>query len=205
MGKTVITIGREYGSGGRYIGQKLAEALGIPFYDKELIAIASAESGINPKLIEELDEKGANRFFYSLSTNKYMPSNLVGTGVDLSMNDRLFLLQSKAIKKIADEGSAVIVGRCGDYVLQSYKNAVHIFIHSSEESRLERIVKYYGVSPAVAGSVLAKTDKNRAKYYNYYTGKKWGIADNYTLSIDSSIGIDECVAVIKTLIEQINK
>lgn len=195
MGKVIITIGRQYGSGGRFIGKKVAEILNIPFYDKELIALTSREGGINEKIIEELDETASNRFFYALPTGNYMPST-VGTSFDLTMNDRLFLMQSKAIKQIADKGSAVIVGRCADYVLRDNPDVINVYIHAELEKRIDRVIKYYGINPNIAKKTVTKTDDNRMKYYNYYTNRKWGIADNYTLCIDSSLGIDVVANII---------
>lgn len=197
MGKVIITIGRQFGSGGRLVGKKVAEILDIPFYDKELIALTSKEGGISERIIEELDETASNRFFYALPTGSYMPST-VGTSFDLTMNDRLFLMQSKTIKQIADKGSAVVVGRCADYVLRENPNVINVYIHADIDSRVDRVIKAYNVNPNIAKKTIIKTDENRMKYYNYYTNRKWGIADNYTLCIDSTIGIDVVADIIAT-------
>ncbi|MEG1613710.1 MAG: cytidylate kinase-like family protein [Clostridia bacterium] len=195
MGKVIITIGREYGSGGRFIGKMVAEKLKIPFYDKELIALAARDGNINEKVIENLDETASNRFFYAMPTNSFMPST-VSTSFDMTMNDRLFLVQSKAIKQIADEGSAVIVGRCADYVLRGNPDVINVFIHADLEHRVEHAIKYYGLNPLIAKKTIQKTDETRMKYYNYYTSHKWGIANNYTLCIDSSLGLETATGII---------
>lgn len=205
MKKVIITIGRQYGSGGRFIGKRLAEELGIPFYDRELIAMSAAEGNLDANLIEQLDERSSNRFFYSLPGGGYINSAFSGADLQLSMSDKLFLMQCKVIKRIADEGSAVIVGRCSDYVLKEYKEAIHVFIHADMESKIKRVTSFYGVSPEKAAATITKTDKIRAKYHNYYTGRKWGAAENYTLAIDSGIGIEEAAAVIKKLAEEVRK
>ncbi len=201
MGKVIITIGREYGSGGRFIGRMVAEKLGIPFYDKELIALAARDGNISENMIEELDETTSNRFFYALPTSSFMPSTVAST-FDLTMNDRLFLAQSKAIKNIADNGSAVIVGRCADYVLRDNPHVINVFIHANFDYRVEQAIKFYNLNPSNARKLVQKTDEQRQKYYNYYAGRKWGIADNYTLCIDSSLGwelaTDLIVKVAKT-------
>jgi hypothetical protein len=193
--KLIITIGREYGSGGRFIGKMVAEQLKIPFFDKELIAVAAREGGINEKTIENLDETASSRFFYALPTTSFMPASAT-TNFDLTMNDRLFLLQSKEIKRISNEGSAVIVGRCADYVLRDNPDVINVYIHATLEARVAHAVKYYGLSTAIAKKTVQKTDEQRMKYYNYYTGRKWGIADNYTLCLDSSLGLETATEII---------
>ncbi len=197
MGKVIITIGRQYGSGGRYIGRLVAEKLGIPFYDKELIAITAKEGNLNQNIIESLDETSSNRFFYALPSSSFMPSS-IATSFDLTMNDRLFLVQSRVIKEIADKGSAVIVGRCSDYFLRDNPDVINVYIHAPIDARVENAVKNYGLNPATAKKIVEKTDETRMKYYNYYSNRKWGIADNYTLSVDSSLGLDTTVDIIVT-------
>lgn len=197
MGKVIITIGRQYGSGGRYIGRLVAEKLDIPFYDKELIAIAAKEGNLNKNIIESLDETSNNRFFYALPSSGFMPSS-ISTSFDLSMNDRLFLVQSRVIKEIADKSSAVIVGRCSDYVLRGNPDVINVYIHAPIDVRVNNAVKNYNLNPVTAKKIIEKTDETRQKYYNYYSGRKWGIAENYTLCVDSSIGLDTTVDIIVT-------
>lgn len=189
----IVTIGREYGSGGRFIASKLAEKLGIKFYDNELLAKAAVESGLSNSVIESYDEK-KDGFFSGV-----VPSTF---SADLSMGQKVFLSQFETIKKIADTESAVIVGRCADYVLAGRDNVVSIFITASIEAKVERATAYYNVDEKKAESVLAKMDKKRASYYNFYSDKKWGAAKSYDLCINSDCGIDETVEVIKTFISK---
>ena len=183
---TIITISRQYGSGGRLIGQKLAERLGIPFYDKELITLAAEESGFAEHLFEKNDRNITNSLLYSLS----MYGNTMGL-YDMPLNDKLFIAQSKTIQNVAEKGPCVIVGRCADYVLRNKPNVLNVFIHSDMESKVRRVVEDYGVESDNVVELINKTDKRRANYYNYYTGQKWGRLENFDLTVDSSkLGID---------------
>lgn len=188
----VITIGRQYGSGGRFIAKKLAEKLNIGYYDNELLAKAATESGLSQSVIESYDEK-KDGFFSGV-----VPSTF---SVDLSLGQKVFLSQFEAIKKLADTQSCVIVGRCADYVLDGRKNVVNVFIDAPLDSRIDRVVKYYNVDPKKAKDTIIKMDKKRANYYNFYSDKKWGKADSYDLCINSNVGIDEAVEIIKTFVE----
>lgn len=193
---TVITISRQYGSGGRFIGRKLAEALNIPFYDKELITMAVEESGMSRELFEKADEKATNSLLYTLSMNSYLLHGMAGMP-DLPLNDKVFLVQSEVIRKIADKGPCVIVGRCADYILRELPNCVNVYIYSDMEDRIARATTYYNLSADRAKEQIQKTDKKRAAYYNFYTNLKWGRAENYDLSLNSAkIGIEGCVDVI---------
>lgn len=189
----IITIGRQYGSGGRFIAKKLAEQLNIKFYDNELLASAASESGLSNHVIESYDEK-KDGFFSGV-----VPSTF---SVDLSLGQKVFLAQFEAIKKVADTESAVIVGRCADYVLQDRTNVVNIFITAPLKERVERAVKYYNVDTKKAENTIIKMDKKRASYYNFYSDRKWGKADTYDLCISSSVGIDESVEIIKEFVKK---
>ena len=190
--KFIITIGRQYGSGGRFIAKKLAEELGIKFYDNELLAKAAVESGLSNHVIETYDEKKDGLF------SGVVPSAF---SVDLSLGQKVFLAQFEAIKKVAENESAVIVGRCADYVLEDMDNVVNIFITAPLKDRIERAIKYYNVEQKKADAIVLKMDKKRASYYNFYSDKKWGKADTYDLCINSSIGIDESVKIIKEFVK----
>ncbi len=189
--KYIITIGRQYGSGGRFIAKKLAENLNIKFYDNELLAKAAGDSGLSNHVLESYDEK-KDGFFSGV-----VPSTF---SVDLSLGQKVFLAQFEAIKKIADTESAVIVGRCADYVLSEYENVVNVFITAPMDERIDRAVKYYNINDKKAMQTIQKMDKKRASYYNFYSDKKWGKADSYDLCISSSVGIDECVSIIKDFV-----
>ena len=186
MDRFIITIGRQFGSGGRAIGEKLAEKLGVPFYDKELISLAAKESGMNPDVFNEVDEKAANSLLYSLSMGMYNFGSGFSPMGDLPVNDKLYILQHKIIRNIAEKGSCVIVGRCADYVLRDRSDCVNVFIHANMEFRKQEAVKKHGIDEAHAEHIISKTDKSRANYYSFYSGQKWGMTENYDLCIDSS-------------------
>ena len=186
MNQYVITIGRQFGSGGRSIGEKLAKKLGISFYDKELISIAAKESGMSPEVFEGVDEKATNSLLYSLSMGMYSFGSGFPAMGDLPVNDKLYLLQHKIIKEIAERENCVIVGRCADYVLRGNPKRVSIFIYADMEFRKEQSIKKHGIDAAHAEHIINKTDKNRANYYSFYSGQKWGMPENFDLCIDSS-------------------
>jgi hypothetical protein len=195
MSEIIITIGRQYGSGGKEIGEKLAKEFGIPFYDKELLTEAAKNSGICEEVFEMNDEKPANSFLYSLVAGGYGSETT-------PINHKLFLAQFEAIKGIAQKGSCVILGRCADYALEENPNTVNVFIHSDMKSRIARGIKYYELDANKAENIIAKTDKKRSSYYYYYTGKRWGQSDSYDLSVNSGkIGIDNSVKLIKHFVE----
>lgn len=187
----IITIAREYGSGGRLIGLQVAKELDIPFYDKELIVLAAKESGFAEDFVRKMEQTKTISFLYNI----YMNSQA------LPASDQVFLAQSRVIQDIAQKGPCVIVGRCADYVLRDRKDCMHTFIHAPLDERVRRTREEYGEDSANLESVIAKRDKSRASYYNYFTQNKWGAAHNYHLTIDSSIGIHTTVSVIKTMAE----
>lgn len=195
--KVVITIARQFGSGGREVGEKLANQLGIPFYDKALIHLAAKESGIDEDLFDFADEKSFRSFWNASAGNTGFYGNRISLFNEMPMNDKLFMIQSNIIRKLAENGSCVIVGRCADYILRGDEHTISVFIHSSEQDRLNRVIHTYGIPEKDAKDVMTKTDKKRAAYYNYYSGEKWGRADNYDLSIKScASGIDGAVDLI---------
>lgn len=183
---TIITIGREYGSAGREIGYKVAEAFDIKLYDKEMLARAAKESGICEEIFQSHDEKPTNSFLYSLVMDTYSMGYSGNSYTDMPINHKVFLAQFDAIKKIADEGPCILVGRCADYALESYPNVVSVFIHADMQSRIRRIARLYDLTDAKAKDLIVKTDKKRASYYNYYTNKKWSDAESYELCLTSS-------------------
>lgn len=194
--KYVITISRQFGSGGRAVGQKLAQKLDIPFYDKELISLAAKESGMNPEVFKSIDETAANSLLYSLSMGMYNFNGPLAMG-DLPVNDKLYLLQHQLIKEIATKGPSVIVGRCADYVLKDNPHTINVFIYADMEYRKKRAVTVHNIEERRAETIINKTDKTRANYYSFYTGQKWGVAQNYDLCIDSSkLSDDKIVELI---------
>lgn len=199
---TIITIGRQFGSAGREIGYKLAHDLDIKLYDKEMLNRAAKESGICQELFETHDEKPTNSFLYSLVMDTYSLGYSSGTFTDMPINHKIFLAQFDAIKKIADEGPCILVGRCADYALEEYDNVLSVFIHADLDARIRRIARIYDLTDAKAKDMIIKADKKRASYYNYYTNKKWGDSSSYNMCLDSSVlGIDGTAEAIKKLIE----
>ena len=196
--KRFVTITRQYGSGGHDIGKALAKALGIGFYDKELISLAARESGIAPEVFEKADERPANSLLYSLSVGLYNYGNGLSSPMDdLPVNDKLYILQHKIIKEKAESESFVIVGRCADYILKDYPGVVKVFIYADIESRIRRAISRHDIEPARAKQAIIKTDKNRANYYSFYSGQKWGQVENYDFCINTTkLDVDQAVKLI---------
>lgn len=198
MSNKIYTIGREFGSGGKAIGEKLAERLGIKLYDKELLQQAAKDSGFCEEIFENHDEKPTNSFLYSLVMDTYSVSGYSAAPfLDMPLNHKVFLAQFETIKKIAETESCVIVGRCADYALADNPDCINIFIHADMDIRVHNICKSLNVTENKARDIINKTDKQRASYYNYYTSKKWGDSKSYNLSLDAGkLGIDNCVEMI---------
>lgn len=198
----IITIGRQFGSGGRDIGKKLAEDLGIKYYDKEMLSRAAKESGICEEIFKSHDEKPTNSFLYSLVTDTYSFGYGGGAYSDMPINHRVFLAQFDSIKKIAEEGPCVLIGRCADYALESFENVVSIFIQADMDTRIARVGHAFDLPVNKAKDMIVKTDKKRASYYNYYTNKRWGDAGSYDLCLNSGkLGLEGTVKAIKDYIE----
>lgn len=199
---TVITIGRQAGSGGREIGERLAEYFGIKYFDKELLTRAAKESGYCEEMIELHDEKPTNSFLYNLVMDTYSFGYNASTFVDMPISHKIFLAQFDTVKKIAEEGPCVIVGRCADYALADNPNVLKLFIYADEKERIKRVMHTYKLSEKESRDRIIKTDKQRQSYYNYYSSKKWGKAESYDLCINSSLlGIEGTVKLIAQAIE----
>ena len=198
MGNKVYTIAREFGSGGKEIGEKLAERLGIKVYDKELLQQAAKDSGFCEEIFENHDEKPTSSFLYSLVMDTYSVGGYNSASfLDMPLNHKVFLAQFETIKKIAARESCVIVGRCADYALADNPDCINIFIHAAMEQRIKTVSKRLNLTENKAKDVIQKTDKQRSSYYNYYTSKKWGDSTGYHLTLDSGkLGIDGCVDMI---------
>ena len=194
MSRKIITITRQYGSGGREIGERLAQSLGIEFYDNRLLEIAAKDSGIHKNHFEENDEKRTNSFLYLLSTT-------YGQG-GIPFDDTLFFAQLNAIQKVASEHACVIIGRCADYALRDFNNVINLFISAPFDYRVKRAVEVYGIEEKHAAEYVKRIDKQRTSYYNYYTDKRWGQPQNYELCVDSAaLGIDGSVKLIEDFIK----
>lgn len=198
----VIAISRQCGSMGRVIGQKLAEELGIKCYDKELLAIASKNSGFCEELFKTHDEKPTKSFLYSLVMDTYSTGFGTSGYTDMPINHQLFLAQFDTIRKLADEESCVFIGRCADYALEEYPNLVSVFISADEEDRIQTLKEIHSLAVGKAKDLMIKTDKKRSSYYNYYANKKWGDIKSYDLCVNrSTIGVDGAVKIIRDFAE----
>lgn len=197
MDNVVITIARQYGSGGKTIGEMLAERLGVHFYNKELMKLASEDSGISEALFVNADEKVKNSRLFTIARNVYSGELIPPESEDFTSNDNLFNYQAKIIRQLAEEESCVIVGRCADFVLKEYENVLSVFIHAPHDFCMEQAAKKHSMSPRELDKFIQKTDKHRADYYRYHTGREWTDARNYDLCLDSSkLGFERCVEEI---------
>ena len=206
--KTILTIGRQYGSGGREIGQKLADHYGIQFYDKDLVAHVAKESGFCKEIIQREDERPTSSFLYNLVMDTYSFGHGAATAfTDMPLSQKVFLAQFETIKSLADKGPCIFIGRCADEALAERDNVINIFIHASEEFRISRVRTYpeYDAREQAGKRItdfMAKIDRQRQSYYNYYASGKWGRAETYDMSIDSSmLGIDGTVHLLTQLID----
>ncbi|MHC1722708.1 MAG: AAA family ATPase [Aminipila sp.] len=201
MKQRIVTISRTYGSGGRIIAQKLAEDMGVPFYDRALIDRIAEETGFSKEMIENAEMKAQNSFLYTLATSLGGNGD---AGVDgLSLNDKFFLAQVNVIRKIAEEGPCVIVGSCADYILRDMHEVTNIFICAEMHNRIQRAVNEYGMDQSTVENEIRKIDKARTNYYNHHTGRKWGDVLNYHLTLDSGyIGLEDTVALIEEFLER---
>lgn len=203
MKKRIITISRQCGSGGRYIGEKLAKELGIPCYDEKLLDMVAKESGFAPDFIEEKGERITGSLLFNIASSLTYASNVL-SGNNMSLQDEIYFMQNRIIKELAEKEPCVIVGRCADYILREREDCLHVFIRADEESKLERAVKDYGMPEKEAASILKKKDKARYNHYKYYTDQEWGMASNYDLCLNSGLfGVDGCVEIIRRILEQV--
>lgn len=199
----IITISRQYASGGSEVAEKLAMEYGIPFYDRALIARAAKESGFAEAAFDNMEMKATNSFLYSIAMglNAYGSPDLGYT--HLSIDDRIYIAQSEVIKKVADEGPCIIVGRCADYILRERKDVINVFIWSSMENRIKRTVARGDAEPEKAGEIIIRMDKRRENYYNYHAVAKWGTVTNYHLSIQNDFSeAGKAAEVIKKFISK---
>ncbi|MGN8729231.1 AAA family ATPase [Hornefia butyriciproducens] len=190
--KKLVTVSREYGSGGRQISAMIAEKLGVPCYDKEIIDIAVKKSGLSREVIESAELRAKSAFTYTLSSAMVFGDNIYREPI--SMNEKLFLTQFDIIEQIGELGEGVIVGRCADYILKNIPNVTNVFIYAELQDRVKRCVEVYGDDPEEVRKKIATYDKARANYYNYHTCQKWGAYENYNLSINSSYISEEAAA-----------
>ena len=195
---TIITIGRQFGSGGKEIGIRVAKELGIPFYDKEILQETAKKSGLCEKILENFDERPKS-LLYSIAMDSYMFA-LPGTGAGDSLEQQVYLATFNTIRQIARKGPCVIIGRCADYALADDPNHLSIFIHAPLEDRIRRVAERQNLPPEKARSVITKTDKRRASYYEYYSSQRWGAVDSYDFCLNSSyLGLSGTVELIRAI------
>lgn len=200
--KKIITISRECGSGGHTIGEKLSKELGIPLYDREIIELTAKESGMTREFVEESNDRITNSILFNIA-NSMTYANQIFSGGSVSLVDKVYFIQCEIIKKIAQEGPCIIVGRCADYVLKDRVDVVNVFIHASKDFRVKRFEQTNKCTPKEAEVAVKKRDKGRKNFYRYYSDREWGDIDNYTIALDSEkTGIDRCVHLIKEIYEE---
>lgn len=202
MKKYVITIARGYGSGGKTIGKMLSESLGIPYYDRDLLRLASDDSGINEQLFAKADEKIKKSLLFKIAKNVYKGELIPPDSDDFVSNDNLFNYQAKIIKELANTESCIIIGRCADFILKDYDNVVKVFVHAPLKDCINTLKEMTGKSEKEIEKQIASIDKHRSEYYKYYTGRNWDDAKNYDLCLNSShLGFEKCVDIVKSYLD----
>ncbi len=203
----VITIARQFGSGGHEVGEKIAQKLNVPFYDKALIAMAAKQSGLSEEVFADADEKATSSLLYSMVMGSYgaFGGRIPGLN-EMPINDKLFIIQSDIIKKAAAEGPCVVIGRCADYILREHPNCLNVFIHADKAARVDRIVRKNLSEPKKAPDFISKKDKQRANYYNFYSNNRWDDLNNYDLTIDTSkFTVDQAVELVLDAARKLDK
>lgn len=198
----IITIGREFGSGGHAIAKMLGADLGVKVYDKELLDLAAKNSGLSVDILKDYDEKPTNSFLYSLSLGAYSYEGILSGLPNLPLVDKVFAVQAEIIREIAEKESCIIVGRCADSILKGKENLLSVFIHADLEQRAKRVMEYEKIPFQKAVDVVRKADKKRASYHNYFSEDKWGDARSYDLCIDSKIGYENVAHIIKYCVQE---
>ena len=202
----VITISRQFGSGGHDVGEKLARQLDVPFYDKALIAMAAKQSGLSEEVFANADEKATSSLLYSMVMGSYSFGARVPGINEMPINDKLFIIQSDIIKKAAADGPCVIIGRCADYILREHENCLNVFVHASKEERVRRSIAKKDCEERKASDFVTKKDKQRANYYNFYSNKRWDDLQNYDITIDTSrFTVDEAVDILMDAAKRLDR
>lgn len=200
--KVVVTISREFGSGGRIIGSMVAEKLGVPFYDRKIIEMSAEKAGLAVSFVENTEQKIKNKFLHNLAFGGYHMGADLGS-MQLSLPDKLFIATCEIIRSLADEGPCVIVGRCADYVLKDRKDVIDIFVYSDDAHKIDRAINEYGIAPDKAEAEVKRTNKHRANHYDYYTERTWGEKSNYHLCLNSGfLGIENTVDIIVDAVKE---
>lgn len=193
----VITIGRQYGSGGREIGRRVAAALGCAFYDSELLTLAAQRAGLHPDIAAKAEERPTNGLLYTAPLGIGAARGAAAVPVQQPLTERLFFAQSAVIRQLAETEDCVIIGRCADYVLRGHENLLSVFVYADPETRLDRCERYYGIDRATAHARIRQIDKRRAGYYTCFADQPWGSAESYDLLLDCGrFGVDGCADII---------
>ena len=199
--KTIITIGRQFGSGGKEVGIRVARELGIPCYDKELLKEAARQSGLSERILESFDERPKS-LLYSIAMDSYIFS-LPGTGAGDSLEQQVYLATFDTIRNLAEKGPCVIIGRCADYALSENPNLLRLFVYAPMPERVKRVAERQNLSPEKAKTLIQKTDRRRASYYEYYTSRGWGEPESYDFCLNSgSLGLGGTVELVRSIVEQ---
>lgn len=202
MDKYVITIARGYGSGGRTIGKMLSEQLGIPYYDRDLLRLASDDSGINEELFAKADEKIKKSLLWKIASNVYKGELIPPDSDDFVSNDNLFNYQAKIIRELASKQSCIIIGRCADYILRDQANVIKVFVHAPLDACINTLKEMTGKPEKDLEKEILSIDKHRAEYYRYYTGRDWQDAKNYDICLNSNhLGFQKCVDIVKAYMD----
>lgn len=198
--KKIITVSRQFGSGGRSIAKEVAAVLGYDYYDSELVQKVAEETGFDPSYIADAGEYAPGRSILSYALGSATPH---GTGNHISAPDYLWATQSRIINELAEKGNCVIVGRCADFILRNREDCLNVFIHADKDYKAKRIVELYGVRDKSPQKRLEEKDRKRAANYKYFTGREWGIIDNYHIALDSSkLGDELCVKLIEEIVKK---
>ena len=202
----VITISRQFGSGGHEVGEKLARQLDVPFYDKALIAMAAKQSGLSEEVFANADEKATSSLLYSMVMGSYSFGARVPGINEMPINDKLFIIQSDIIKKAAADGPCVIIGRCADYILREHENCLNVFVHASKEERVRRSIAKKDCEERKASDFVTKKDKQRATYHTFYSNKRWDDLQNYDITLDTSrFTVDEAVDILMDAAKRLDR
>lgn len=198
---TMITIGRQFGSGGHEIGKRLSERLGIPFYDSKLVSMAAHELSLSQEEVEKVDETILGKFLsaYIVNTGDYTVF-MNGEENSVPLSDKVYHIQSEIIKKLAKRGSCIFVGRCADYILGDYSNCINVFVYAYKEDRMRRVSSLRGIHEKEAWEIIKKTDRERRQYYEAHTGRQWGCIDTHEILLNSSLlGMEGAVDALEAI------
>ena len=205
MKKKIVTISRQYGSGGRYIGENLAKAMGVPCYDEKLIDMVAKESGFAQSFVAEKGERMTGSLLFNIASSLSFANNVFSTNNGVTLQDEIYFTQNRIIKELADKGPCVIVGRCADAILKDDPDCIGIFLSAPLKTRIQMVMKRYGLDEKAAKRRIEQTDRRRADNYRYYTRRIWGMSGNYQMCIDTSLGEDYVLNTVLNLVKNVNR